>query len=179
MTFTIDAENEVVAREVASALQPGMVAFTTQEEFEEATRDWPVSRLADVWNLFAGVPGPFRALKPVKKFQDRRAAVTRIWTAIQDLPPIPAPGARREKAAAAPTDREKRREHAPRPGTQAAKVVGLLTRDGGATLEELMAATGWLAHTVRGFVSTLPKKTGLAVTSTQRPGDKARVYAAR
>ena len=42
-----------------------------------------------------------------------------------------------------------------------------------------MPATGWQAHTVRGFISTLPKKGGIQITSTRRDGDKARVYEAK
>jgi hypothetical protein len=36
---------------------------------------------------------PFDSLKPVKKFTDRKTAVTRIWKAIQALTPTPAPKA--------------------------------------------------------------------------------------
>jgi hypothetical protein len=46
-------------------------------------------------------------------------------------------------------------------------------------LVDSLAATGWQAHSVRGVISTLPKKTGLVITSTRREGDKARVYAAQ
>ena len=54
----------------------------------------------------------------------------------------------------------------------------MLLRTGGATLQEIMAQTGWQKHTVRGFISTLPKKTGIAITSTRRESDQARVYEA-
>src|SRR5208282_4834426 len=47
---------------------------------------WPATRLVEVWNSFAGV-APFDNLKPVKKFTDRKAAVARIWEAIQRLAP--------------------------------------------------------------------------------------------
>jgi hypothetical protein len=41
-----------------------------------------------------------------------------------------------------------------REGTKAAKVLSLLRRPDGASLKELMKATGWLlAHSVRGFLS--------------------------
>ena len=49
-----------------------------------------------------------------------------------------------------------------------AKVLDLLKRAGGVTAKELMKATGWQAHTVRGFISgTLGKKMGLTVASTK------------
>ena len=55
-----------------------------------------------------------------------------------------------------------------REGSKTEKVLDLLKRADGATAKELMKATGWQAHSVRGFLSgTLRKKMGLAVTSTK------------
>jgi hypothetical protein len=47
-------------------------------------------------------------------------------------------------------------------------VLELLKRPGGVTAQELMKATGWQPHSVRGFLSgTIAKKMGLAVISTK------------
>jgi hypothetical protein len=55
-----------------------------------------------------------------------------------------------------------------RSGTKTAKVLDLLKRPGGATAEELLKATGWQPHSLRGFISgTLGKKMGLTVTSVK------------
>ena len=57
---------------------------------------------------------------------------------------------------------------APREGSKTTKVLKLMKREGGVTLKEIMAATDWQAHSVRGFISgTLGKKMGLAVVSTK------------
>ena len=68
-----------------------------------------------------------------------------------------------------------RKAAATRPSTKTAKVLGLLRRSGGASLKELMKATGWQADSVRGFLSgTLGKKMGLAVASTKAEGEERR-----
>ena len=55
-----------------------------------------------------------------------------------------------------------------RDGSKTAKILDLLKRPGGATLKELIKATGWLPHSVRGFLSgTVGKKMGLTVTSAK------------
>ena len=55
-------------------------------------------------------------------------------------------------------------------------MLDLLTRKRGATLTELMAATEWQAHSIRGFLSgTLRKKMGLKIES-RKTADRERAY---
>jgi hypothetical protein len=63
-----------------------------------------------------------------------------------------------------------------RGGSKKTEVLSLLQRKGGATLAQIMKATGWQAHSVRGFISgALGKKMGLTVDSVRRE-DGERVY---
>lgn len=60
--------------------------------------------------------------------------------------------------------------------SKTAACLALLQQDGGASLTELMSATGWQAHSVRGFLSgTVKKKLGLRLTSSS-DGDDIRRY---
>ena len=87
-------------------------------------------------------------MQSVRKFTDRKTALRRIWTALQALSPVT---------------------------TKTELVISLLARRSGATLKELMAATGWQAHSVRGLISAqISGKLGLQVESFKRQGD--RVY---
>ena len=64
----------------------------------------------------------------------------------------------------------------PRTGTKQAMLISLLQATEGATMDEIVAATGWLAHTARGAMSgALGKKLGLVVTSAKE-GARGRVY---
>src|ERR1039458_8902378 len=64
---------------------------------------------------------------------------------------------------------------APRPESKGAKILGLIGRAKGATLAEIMKATEWQAHSVRGFISTAGKKHGVEIESSKNEaGD--RVY---
>ena len=48
-----------------------------------------------------------------------------------------------------------------------ADVIAMMTRAKGATLTEIMQATGWQKHTVRGFVSILGSKGGHKIESSK------------
>ena len=51
--------------------------------------------------------------------------------------------------------------------TKAEQIMGLLGRTDGASISEIMKATGWQAHSVRGFMSGHLKKQGRSVQSAQ------------
>jgi len=184
-TFTIDSENNITAHAGLPASADESQSFTNQQELAKLTAEWPISRLTDTWNSFAGV-APFTDLKPIKKFTDRKAAVARIWKAVERLAANVAQPARpvaptRGKAKKSPTKSKRRHTKRPganvaREGSKKAEVLDLMRRKQGVTLAEIMELTGWQAHTVRGFVSgTLVTKLGLKVESF-RNDDKERTY---
>jgi hypothetical protein len=85
---------------------------------------------------------------------------------------------RRTKSAAGSTPRsgKKKGVSAVRQDSKKAAILEMLRRSGGATLGEIMKATKWQAHSVRGFISgNVTKKMSLAVRSTRRE-DGERVY---
>lgn len=167
--------------------------FSTEKELAALAGTWPSARLMEIWNSLPGV-------RPVKKFTDRSKAVGRIWKSIQSLVPAPevnpveppttvkktaskttkatgspsaAKGAKK-KPSKATRARKDKKPATPRDGSKKSVILGLLQEGGGATLTEIMKATGWQAHSVRGFISgNLTKKMGLTVESTKNDaGDR-------
>jgi hypothetical protein len=64
-------------------------------------------------------------------------------------------------------------------GTQAAKILDLMKRPEGVSMKELLKATGWQPHSVRGFLSgAIRKKMGMTVTSTKAE-DGERTYSVK
>jgi hypothetical protein len=115
--------------------------------------------MSEIAAYYNGLPG----VKPLKKFESREVAVTRIWAALGKV-------ARKSKAARKKAASGRKQ---PRP-RKASKVrdeaVKLLSRAGGATLPELMKAFKWQAHSVRGFISVLASKHGFKIESSKVDG---------
>jgi membrane peptidoglycan carboxypeptidase len=69
---------------------PRFDSFSSPQEFAELVQSWPAKRLLAIWSSLPGV-------QPIRKFQDRKTAATRIWERIQGLatpaPPQPTPSA--------------------------------------------------------------------------------------
>lgn len=166
-TFAVDPDNNITAFTAAEQVPEGQDRFASAKEFAKLSSGWPVTRFPEIWNTFAGVV-PFDGLKPVKKFTDRKSAVNRIWKAIQILTPTPA----RKAAAITP---KKATALTKREGSKKSIVLDMLKRLDGATLSDIMSATAWQRHSVRGFISgSLGKKMGLTVESfKRRDGERA------
>jgi hypothetical protein len=154
-------------------------SFSTARDLAKLTAEWPVSRLVETWNSFAGI-APFDDLKPVKKFTSRKTAVTRIWQAAARLSPdvaqpaadvAPIKGRRRSPA------KTPRRAWAQKDATESrsnkkAEVIAMMKRSKGATLAQIIEATGWQKRTVRGFVSILGSKGGQKIASSKNAGEE-------
>ncbi len=66
--------------------------------------------------------------------------------------------------------------HSSKTPSKQALLLALLSRPEGATLGQIMDATGWQKHSVRGFISGfIKKKRGLTIVSEKREG--VRFYA--
>ena len=57
-----------------------------------------------------------------------------------------------------------------RPGTKRALIIALLSREEGASISDLMTATGWLPHTTRAALTGLRKK-GHSIERSKRGAD--------
>lgn len=75
------------------------------------------------------------------------------------------------KASVSKKQRSKKSVPSPKPpgsrnSTKQAQLISLLKQSSGVSLPDLMKATGWQAHSIRGFISgTLKKRLGLKVIS--------------
>jgi hypothetical protein len=166
-TFTINTDNTITAfaspKEAKSI--PAVECFDSAMELGRLAENWPGRRLVEIWNALPGQ-------KPVRKFTSRRVATARIWAAIRSLASKTGAQALRvapNKPTAGKQVKRVGQRATPREGSKAAQILGLLRRPGGASLDELMKTTAWQRHSVRGYLSILGKKKGLAIKSTKPP----------
>jgi len=111
------------------------------------------------------------------------AGLAALGIAPDDASQAPAQAARTRKAAKAATATKTRPKAATgettgktRSGTKQALFIDLLRRPEGAAIAEIVGATGWQAHTVRGAMAgALKKKLGLSITS-EKDERRGRVY---
>ena len=76
-----------------------------------------------------------------------------------------------EDAPATTPDPEAPKPFAIRAGTKQAEIIALIQRPEGASIAEIVEATGWLAHSARGLISGgLKKKLNLPITAEKVAG---------
>ena len=81
-----------------------------------------------------------------------------------------------EKLVKAKTRKTTVKTPAPKKETKISKVVSLLSRDNGASMQDLIDATQWQKHTIRATISrVISKDMGLKV-ETSMGDDKTRLY---
>ena len=157
--FFLTAEDKLAPLEDRIEPPDGSLTFASERQLSELAQDWPLRRLVRLWNALPGV-------QPVHRFENRAIAASRLWRALQPGQTQPSRSARKPGKGAL--------KSLPRDNSKAAAILHLLARPQGATVLEIMAATQWRAHSVRGFISgNLGKKRQLKVRSFKRDGQHA------
>jgi len=171
--FAVDADNTIaVFTSVEKPPPKGRAArFTNPKQLAALAAHWPSGRLVEIWNNLPGV-------RKLAKFTNRQTGVRRIWRAIEQLEPHvgahAATGGDKTSSRGKPASPSEQPVVA-RTDTKAARVIALLKLPAGATLNAIMALTGWQSHSVRGFITAhVRKKMNYRVQSFKRGGE--RVY---
>ena len=171
--FRIDAESNITALGGSEQIEESggeTETFGNLQELTALAEKWSAARLVEIWSSLPGV-------QPVRRFTNRQVATSRIWKALQRLAPSgdteTGRGAAKRPRVARKAPRAARKERGG--NSKTSRVIALLRRPQGATLQAIVKATGWQTHSVRGFISgQLKKKLGLKVRSVKREGK--RVY---
>jgi len=150
--YIIRGDSVAAAAAPPAKLPKGALIVSSVADIMES--DLPMAKLVSLWNALPEVA-------TVTKFKDRPTAARSLWAAFGKLP---------VSVANKPTRLEKVRGD-----TKQAQVIAMLQRAGGATVNEIAAATEWQAHTVRGMISgALKKKLALNIVSSKEK--RGRVY---
>ena len=195
LTFTIENETDnITAHATAQEAEavPNEERFRNEAGLAKLAANWPAARLVEIYNSLPGVSpvkkftdrktAVGRIWKAIQSLRQSLldqveahisavaqpdATATPVAPQTGDVAPTEAPATRKAT----------RPKKAPKPAKQAkgarevsktSEVLALMRRKNGATLQAIMEATGWQAHSVRGFISgALGKKMGLAVESTK------------
>ena len=156
--YTIEKDTNNIAVHT-SAKEAQAVAdaerFTSEVTLAKLATAWPTSRLISIWNT---LPGEV----PVRRFASRTLALSRIWNSIQRLGDetagaIPGDAPKDAPKSAGPKVSRKARK-AESAVSRTDTILALLRRPEGAGLDEIREATGWQAHSVRGFISGMVRK---------------------
>ncbi len=178
MTTPSDTQSLILSR---AATRPGNLALPLPEGLVGAAAKMVVGKMiARGW--LEEVEANLRQGEPMWRETGDGHGTTLIATeagleaiGIEPLVACTVAGLRKAKPkpepAQAPDDTNTAKPVAIRAGTKQAQIIAMLQRPEGATVAEMVEATGWLAHTVRGSISgALKKKLGLPVTAGKVEG---------
>ena len=143
----------VTAHAAAPAKPPvGAIIIPSKDELDSS--DLTSSQLVALWSALPGTAH-------ITKFRDRKTAARQLWAAFQQLAPTS------HKTVIKPNKRGTT--------TKQEQVIALMRQRSGATIDDLVEATSWQRHTVRGMIAgALKKKLGLHVISEK--SERGRVY---
>jgi hypothetical protein len=183
------------ASEAAQGDDRTTLVFDSKAELSRIAAEWPMSRLVEIYNSIPGhaevkrfadrgraVARIWEAIQPL----GRNVSATAAQQADTNTPK-PDNATRRRKPAAsdkvakppqtarsAKSERAKKRKMGKggsgtgsEGGSKKAAVIAMMKRAKGVTLSDIMAITGWQAHTVRGMVSILGSKGGVHIESSK------------
>src|SRR6202790_1460898 len=143
--YIISNDGITLCCEPPAAVNEGEIVVASNEELHTVRLSG--KRLLALWNALPDV-------EKRRKVGDRGALIDQLWPAMAAVPE-PHPDAKR------PSKQD--------------EVIAMLRRPEGATVDEVVSATGWQRHTVRGvFSGTLKKKLGLTLASAKE--ERGRVY---
>ena len=138
---------------------------------EQADGQWRITRAAIA--IIKGEAQPQDVLPPTATVTPAAIEVTPVQTT------VPADDPEMEAAVVAAEASWQAVQETPRvrADSKRAQVIALLQRPQGTSIAEIMALTGWQAHSIRGLFAGTLKKRGIAVTSEKAEGGE-RVYRA-
>ena len=148
---------------IASLGQRGLI--------EQTDGQWRITRAAIA--IIKGEAQPQDVLPPTATVTPAAIEVTPVQTTLPPNDP------EMEAAVAAAETSWPAVQEAPRvrADSKQAQVIALLQRPQGTSIAEIMALTGWQAHSIRGLFAGTLKKRGILVTSEKSEGGE-RVYRA-
>ncbi len=178
MTTPSDTQSLILSR---AATRPGNLALPLPEGLVGAAAKMVVGKLiARGW--LEEVEANLRRVEPMWRETGDGHGTTLVATAagleaigIEPVAASAVASARKAKSkpepVQTPDDTYTAKPVAIRAGTKQAQIIVMLQRSEGATVAEIVEATGWLAHSVRGMISgALKKKLGLPITAEKVEG---------